>query len=270
MAKTKKENEISTSVNEVPAFMQDDRKMGTELLGKYIRPPILKVIQPLTKPPLIDLFDPGDLIIMPTNTLISSLEKDEEGKRMKKGSKVPFVPIYFWPEWIVQNPLEIKEQHGSIRDRTFDPESTIAAKARNPKTRHEPCPEKPDRNISYLEVFNYAVIIMREDVPAEPAILRFKAGEHSAGTAFNSLLQARNAPPFGCVFDMQVGFRSNSKGQWFGIDCMNPESGPWVESKELYDAFKEKHEDFKSFHEANAIVVEDDTEADAAPATSEF
>lgn len=264
-----KKNEIAVQdLTQVPAFMNEDSRDGTEVLSNFIQPPTLKVIQPLTKPPLIDLFTPGDLVLLPVNKLVTGLTVDEHGKRGKTSDKIAFTPIFFWPEWLVYNPLEIKETHGSVRDRTLDPESQIAAKARNPKTRFETCPEKPDKKIAYTEVLNYAVIIMHEDVPQEPAILRFKSGEHRAGTAFNTLIKSRRAPIYGCIFNMQVGYRSNNKGQWFGVDVVNPDENPWVDNKEVYAAFKEAHEEFKRYHANNAIITEDD-ETEAAE-SSEF
>lgn len=262
--KTKEITTVDDNLNNAmitPEFMREDSKVGTELLSKFMQPPRIKVIQPLTKPPLIDMFNPGDMVILPTNQVILTLAVDDKGKTLKTSAPVRFTPIFFFPEWITYNPKEIKEQHGSIRERTFDENSPIAFKSKNKATRTEPCPEMADKLITHVEVLNYAVVFYIDDIPTEPAILQFKSGEHSVGTAFNTLIRSRKAPIFGCVFEATIGFRTNSKGQWFGVDVSNPQERPWVSDSQMYAAFKEEHERFQEFYDANAIIIEDDDDA---------
>lgn len=260
MAKKKESTEIAVKNNSMmlPDFMHEDERAGTEQMIKFMQPPRLKIIQPLTKPPLIDMFDPGDMVILPTNHVVLSLKVDDAGKRMKVSDPIRFTPIFFFPEWITYNPKEIKEQYGAIRERTFDENSQIAFKSRNKATRNESCPEMPDKTISHVEILNYAIVFHQDGIPTEPAILQFKSAEHSVGTAFNTLIRSRKAPIFGCVFEMQIGFRTNSKGQWFGADVANPQENPWVDDRDMYESLRESYETFNKFYQANAIIIEED------------
>lgn len=263
MAKKKETELVEVKSNTglaVPDFMVEDSRAGTELLSNYIQPPRLKIIQPLTKPPLIDKFNPGDLVLLPNEELLIGLSSDDEGKKLKHSEKLRFVALFFFPKWITYNPMEIRQQHGAIRDQSFDPECSIAFKSKNKTTRNEVCPEMPDKKITHVEVLNYALSFEIEGRWTEPAILQIKSGEHGVGTAFNTLVRSRKAPIFGCVFEAQVNYRSNAKGQWFGLDMMNPQENPWVDNRQQYDAFKEAHETFDKFYKMNAIIMEEDDE----------
>lgn len=243
-----------------PEFLQGASPTGTELLRNYVVPPRLKVVQPTSKAPLCDMFKQGDLVAVPSMTLIDN----------KGGPGIIFTPIFFWPEWLLTNPRELI-QLPYVRERSLDPRSPIAAKAKNPATREEKCPEDPSGKLkmNYVEVLNFMVIITSNSpVGLEPMLLSFQKAEHKAGTTFNALIRMRQAPLFGCQFLGKIGERTNTKGRWYGVDVQNPPqelASPWVANQDTFNAFGELHLQFKEYYENNLIMVDYDEPSEASP-----
>jgi hypothetical protein len=92
---------------------------------------------------------------------------------------------------------------------------------------------------------------------------------HITGTNLSSLIQMRNAPIFGCVFEARTEFTSNDQGEWYKLMVSNPslESGvsAWVIQQETYEKLKVSHLALKEAHAKNLIRVEHEDEEDADP-----
>lgn len=250
-----------------PSFMESDHKNSNELLKQYVVPPRLKVVQPTSRKPFSDLFKPGDLVAVPMMQKIAEFN----------GGKEPafyFVPLFFWPEWVCWNPLETKGNLRSVRDRSLDPRSILAAKAKDENRRgSEICPECPEKDgkklyLKYLEHLNYMLMPLAPSSFADmPICITFASGEHRAGTNFSSLITMRRAPLYGCQFEAVVRERENQKGRWYGIDIDSPREGsnvePFVKSEESYNAYKSIWAEFKTAYDDKAIQVDyEDTESD--------
>lgn len=274
----KKSNELTTTDNNAqntdltllqqrPDYLiEHTETTGTELLSQYVVPPRLKIVQPLTRPPLIEMFNPGDMVALPSNTLIDSINEVGGKKPMEESPGIIVVPIFFYPEWISTNPLV--GDLPFIRDRSFDSGSEIAIKSRNPKTRTEQYPgsNDPKQVIRYTEVLNYIFVLMTEtDIGSEPILMSFSKSEHKAGTTLNSLVKMRKAPIFSCMFKGVIKQRSNQQGRWFGMDFANPpkDVGGWVTDKRLFDSFKLAHDSFKDAYERNLLVADYDAPNDS-------
>lgn len=259
-------NPSSNSLVNVPDFMREDRQLGTEDMTKFIIPPRLVIVQPLSNAPL-DKYAPGTPVIMPSEVAIGTFDKAD----MCLAEPMIGIPVFFFPEWTIDNPHKLKKQLGAIRDRTFDPESELALRAQNPKLREFPCPEDPNEKCKYVTRLHFIVYMLSAQIP-EPVIITFKSAEMRSGMALNSLIKARKAPIFGCKFAFDIGFRSNDKGKWYGIDCSNPPEniGGWVDNSELYQTLKEEHLKFKAAHESKLIQPDFSDEGNTSSEPVEF
>ena len=232
-----------------PKFMLDDQQMGTEEVTRYVIVPRVKVIQKQASAELLSRFNPGDVIISPVNALVAQTV-------MRDGvmGEFAFVPLYFFAEYCVWNPIELKGMEPAIIERTTDVDSPIAAKALHANLREEPHPTHPQYKVRYVEHLNYVVqIIDHAEMTGEVAVLSFARGEHRAGRQLAGLVKMRRAPLFGCKFIARVSHRPGTgKGDWFGLDVDN-HVDPWVDDEDEYARLKALHEEFKRLHEANRL-----------------
>lgn len=250
-----------------PSFMQDETH-GLDDLGTYIIPPRLKVVQRQSSTELLSLFNPGTLIAVPQMVEVSGMEDSMTG--------LPFffTPLFFFAEWLAWNPIEMKGVLNSIRERTLDPESALAAKARNPRLWREVCPESKDHKIRNCEHLNLVVLLLGDNVLAgTPMVISFSRSEHKCGSKLLSLIKMRKAPIFGCQFMGVVGHRANNKGEWFGVDVVNPAGDsnitPFVQDEETYKRLKALHLELKEAHEKMQIRVDYDEDPVVAPGDSD-
>lgn len=256
---------IQTRNADLPAFIEaDDTKLGTELMGEFIRPPRVKVVQALSKA-LTDQFDAGDTVLLPQRLEIAPVLKNENGKPShdKSGAGAPwkFVPLFFWPEWVQWNPREVTDEPAIVA-RTVDRTNPLVAKCRNRDLWSEPHPTKPELNRRNTEHLNFIVMPLEGEIAGTPVVLSFSRSEHRCGSSFASLIKMRKAPLFACVFEASVGYRENTSGEWFGIDVTNPSDGEgFIQDEEAYNTFKDMHLDFVKAHEDQKIQVdlEDET-----------
>lgn len=226
--------ELMSSPQQVPAYMQQDVGAGTELLAQYIMPPMLKVVQKMAKDELLAKFDVASVIVMPNQELLFD---------PKEGTPFEFVIIGFYVEFISWNPLE-RSGESPIRERTTDPHSELAAKCRDQKRWLEPLPKAPTddkqlfiRNVEHL---NFIVIIESEVVEPIPHIISFSRGEHKTGRLLANKVKMRRGPLYGARFAATASQggdgRKNAKGSWAGLDIVNADD-PWV-GEDKYEAYK--------------------------------
>lgn len=260
------EETTAISTNVLPEHMRGDAQMGAEHVSRYIIPPRLVLVQSTSKPPL-NKHDAGTVLLMPSERVICEFSKIEQASK----KPMMFVPIYYFSEYRVYNPEEIHLSHGKLRERTFDDNSETARRAiaRDPKLREVVCPEFPSRKCTFEHRMNYLWWILTgsdEEPVGAPCFVSFKRTELSSAFNLNTLIQARKAPIFGCVFATSIGPRQNNKGVWYGYDMSNPPLGasPWVTNTELYESLKKAHVDARTAHEAQTFELpEDDDIIDA-------
>lgn len=259
-----------------PDFMKEADK-GTELLKQYVQPPRLKVVQPTARKPFSDLFKQGDVVAVPMMQKVGSYDETDRGKL----PLFAFVPVFFWPEWCLWNPLDTRGTLPAVRERSLDAKSVLAIKARDDKKREsEVCPEMPAKDgkklyLSYREHLNYMIVPLAPHVLADmPICMSFSKGEHRAGSNFSSIITMRKAPLYGCQFEAFARERENAKGRWYGIDVDNPREGsgvtPFIMEPERFEAFKGIYEEFKKAYDERLLVVdfEDEGEELEAPKDS--
>lgn len=250
-------------IADVPAFMQSDRDMGVKELQEYIRPPRVKVVQPQSGEPFKPTFSDGDTILVPIMQPIAPMSLDSNNKPTQVGTPFCFVPVFFFPEWCLVNPIQMRGTLPMIRARSFDPQSEIAVRSRDESTREVPLPENPQLRMRYQEHLNFIIMLLKGDAAGVPVILSFARAEHASGRNLSTLIgMRRNVPIFGCIFEATARYRKNQKGQWYGLDITNPSvrsgfSGHVTDEKQ-YQALKALHLRMKELHARNSIIVDHD------------
>lgn len=270
MTKINPKNELAVQktglmVGDAPDFMREFRDDGAELLKQYVIPPRIKIVQPMSKKPLSELFREGDAVALPMMQQIAEYDRDE---------RMPaffFTPILFYPEWIAWNPMDSKGKIPATRGRTLDPRHPIAAKAKDERLREsEVCPEFPKNErgqpcyVKYLEHLTFIIKILPPHPLAElPITVSYSSGEHRYGSNFITMMQLRKAPLYGCNFQAVIRERDNGKGRWFGIDVENPhaDSGvsAFVQDREQFDSNQRIWREYDALLKEKLIQVDYET-----------
>lgn len=252
----------------LPAHLQGKDVEGIEDLKKYVSPPRIKIVQKSADNELLERFSLGDVIVQPAQVLVSKYDKDNPEPFL-------FVPLFFFPEWATWSPIELRGQVPMILERTSDPDSVLAKKAKNPNLRFEAKEyEGRQMQVRHVEHLNFIVVLYDHELGIDPMVLSFQRGEHGSGIRFNSLIKMRRASLFACVFQAQVALRKGHKGEWAGLNITNPDlegSSPWVLEDEV-EGLRKKHLEFKETYGAGLLRVEHedaDTDTDDAAATPE-
>lgn len=270
----------------LPAFMRGETT-GTDDLDEFIVPPRLKVVQGTASEEIKSQFNEGDLIISPSLQLIAPVRLNEHHKPDGHGEPFAFVPVLFFVEYLVENPIEYKGTENYIRDRSLDPNSEIARKCRDPQQWTAPHPERPTTPegkavyIRYVECLNFVVLPLGIDsLAGMPIVISFSKSMHKAGSTLASLIKMRGAPIFGCVFQAQAVQQTNAQNSWYGLQISNPVMedvgvGPTILDEAEYDYLKEKHLSLKGRvqvdyeeHDAQAVNSSADQVTLDATATS--
>jgi len=249
-----------------PDFMAD-APLGIDDLRQYVTPPRIKVVQKQARTDLLDMFGVGDVIVVPANIVVTEMGRTDKGQPTGEADPFFIVPLFFYVEWCTWNPLELKGKVPAIRDRSFDPKSALALKAKSSEHRKELIPGEKDLYMRHVEHLNF--IVMLYDHPTlggAPVVMTFARGEHFSGRGLCNLIKLRKAPLYGCVFECHLGHRENEQGDWWGLDIINPagDVSPWVNAEE-FEAFKALHLEFVKAHQDARIRVDYD-EAEADPA----
>jgi hypothetical protein len=256
---------------QLPAFMQNVEAEGVEELKGFVIPPSIKIVQKQSSDDLLNLFSPGDAIITPHNKVIAKIPLGENGKPTGEPGHFKIVPILFFPEWIVWNPLESRGSEPAIHDRTFDMNSPIVAKAKNPQLRKEKHPTLEGKFRQYTEHLNFLCMVMSaEGDLEEPALLSFARTNHAAGSKLASLIKLRKAPIYGCIFDVFIVPQKNEKGSWYGFEVANPSNGPaFVSDEALFNRYQEIHREMKELQAEQRISLQyEDGETQPTPEAS--
>lgn len=269
--------DVVTKRESLPAHLADHETFGLDMLSDFVTPPRAKVVQRQSDAMLEKGFDPGDIVAVPLNVPIAPIEKDGKGKAQKKGVFFHVVPLFFYPEWILWNPIETKGTLDAIKARSLDPKSEIAIRSRDANTRTVICPDLPSKDgkpihCRYVEHLTFISTIVDEDhaLYGMPIAFSFQRASHSAGRNWAALIRMKNAPVCGCNYAVQSVYQSNAQGQWFQPEVTNPVlMSPYVQDPDKFTLFKSLHEDFKKAYEQNRLQVDhDDSEISAAPASS--
>lgn len=243
---------VLANTSDLPEWMQEDAADSShnEALQKHVIPPRLVLRNPTSGEPL-DQHDEGTPVIMPDNVAVGKFNKAEN----KLEIPLIVVPIFMYTEYTLRNPYKYREELGAVRERSFDHNSELAQKARNPQTREIVCPEKPDEKCRYMTELNFLFWVLGEGVPGMPLIHTFKSTEQNTGAQLSSMIMSRRGPMFGQQFFLQVSKRSNQHGKWYGFDPMQPTAdvGTFVADPQMYNVFKEQNAMLKEALASNTL-----------------
>lgn len=254
----------------VPDWMADEAGVGLENTQRLIIPPRVRIVQAQSRAPLRDLFNIGDTVAVPQNLLIA--EHPYNGARAaENGQAFHVIPLFFYVEFLVWNDIKLQATEPSVLQRSVDPDSEIALKARNPNTWREPHPSGKDNHfIRYSEHLNFIISINEPEHEAYglPMVMSFSGAEHRTGANWLALLKMRRAPIYGCGFQISTSNRENSKGNWYGWDITNPmdRSKSWV-SKELLEQYREVYTEMKEAYDQGTLQADYEDDEAATTAT---
>lgn len=222
-------------VGTVPDFLQNYNEQDTSLanVSGYRILPRISLIQGLTPQEKRGGHAPGDAILSPGGSLL-----------MRMGQPVLFVPLFNFTEFISYWDRNDKSHESVIAERTYNPTSVCARKARSKDGRREPYGERDKNGVpryyqNHVEHIQFAVLIYSGDLAGTIATLSFAKGEYFVGQAFCSLIMqrrvdGRNVPLWAQVYEMKSAVHKNKRGnEWFGIDCQNPQNAaPFIKNEE--------------------------------------
>lgn len=257
---------MSTNLTD-PKFQRPDylstiekKDYGLGSLVNYTKPPMLKIVQGTTKPPIKPPFSEGDVVVMPHLIHVGSEEESFE-----------LTPISFFPSWATWNPLKMPNLP-AIRESSLDPNCEIAKLAANKDTRKQPCPENPELQIQHSAQLNFVVLIDNLELQDVPVLIFFVRGEYYTGSNFGSLIQIRNAPMWACKFQATVETHDDKQGNfWKGLSIVNAPK-MWVENETLARRNNDLSKHYAELYNKQQIEVTHDVEVVDATntTTSEF
>lgn len=243
---------------EVPEWMKDKEVVGIEQLGQFVIPPRIKICQKLSDDDVLAIFEVGDVYVSPQKILLAPLDKGNEKKSDDVSQPFHIVPIFFFAEACLWNPIATRGTLPAIRERVTDLEDPAFIKARNPKLWDVRIDNVDCRWVEHL---NFIVkIINQPELGDTPIVLTFMKTGHKAGSNFASLLKMKKSAIYGGQFEVHSVLKSNNQGSWFSLEVANPsfESGvnPFVGNEEEYEVYAKLHTFYKDAHEASKLKVD--------------
>lgn len=242
--------------NAKPEYLGSDVE-GVGELSQFITPPRVKIIQKTADSSLLAEFGVGDIIITPLNELVIEQERTDKGQPTGEAPPLIFTPLFFYVEYCVWNPYELKGSVPAIRERSLNMNSEIARKARNENTRFEQYPgsDDPKLLIRFVEHLNFLVWIHDQKIE-DPAILSFSRASHGDGRQLSTFVKMRKSSIYSCVFEGWLDHRDNDQGDWWALTIENPRTvAPWV-TEDQNIVFKAFHDEFVALHQGGKIRAE--------------
>ncbi len=247
--------EVNTDFGFLAEYQEADTSM--DALAEYRIVPRMKVIQAMSDKDLKAEFGEGSVIVYPGGQKIAGAE---EG--------FLFVPVFFFPEFMKWADRNDKESN-AILDRSFDPQSEIALRSRDPERRNEEYPDgRKDRKgkpleFRYCEHLNFVGVVYNEEGDFEPVILGFAKGDFSKGKQLASSIRMRRAdgrpvPMWAQVWQFHTVLNEGSEGSWYQLRSSSPTVN--VIQAEHAPALKELHEMLKDEHLKGLVRVGGDEE----------
>lgn len=247
----------------LPEFMQnvDKSEWGVDNLAQYVSPPYIKIVQKQSKAPYNE-HPVGTVMAVPQNIQLFGPMQEFH-----------VIPIFTYTEFVLCNPYVLSHLD-FIRERSFDPQSNIALRARDFNNRTDICPEAPEAEkekdkykMCYFEHINFVCLIEEHEVFREtPIVFTFRSGEFKTGKLFAGAIKLRQGPMYGMVFKCWSGIHKQGTEENFGLNFTNPDEdvSPWV-TQERFNFTHELHKEFAKTFEENRLQVNYGDDKDTAP-----
>lgn len=270
----KKNDRTSTAITKVEgvnALLLDAQGDDSlDRLGEYVIVPFVKVIQGMSNQELKDKFGEGFAILQPGESLIS--------ERTKGGStKFCVVPLFFFTQfrkWADRN-----DSSNMIVDTSYDPESELAKRSRDPERWNEVYEEDVDKDPKDQKVYRYVehlcfVCVIYGDHPLEGTrcMISFQKGDFRTGRGFASGISQRKSevekdgvktrvkvPLWAQIWEFSISQRDRNNNKWWGFDPSAPpeDVGPII-SPEEFPIFEGAYKELKEAHAANMLRIDGD------------
>lgn len=274
-SKTKKSRN-DTDIKKVqgvdPNFLSKyaDADSGLDALKEHRVVPRIKLIQPTSDMKLKTDFGEGTAIVRPGDTMVCKYETDP--------SFFHFVPLFFFVEWAKW--ADLKDKSGPmILDRSFDPTSVVAKKAKNYDTMFEVYKgqeEKADkdkwnyRNVEHLRFIG--VLYGDHPLVGIPITLSFERGEWKQGKNFISAImlqrqmiddESTQVKLWAQVWELRPQFRDRGDKRWYGFDFAPAD--PSIIQPDEADTMLTMHKEFAELFEQQRLTVQDEPTESVAP-----
>lgn len=274
MAEENTQLAISPSAN-LPSYINPETDdLGMQNLEQYVTPPLVAIIQGMTRPPAKDLGPEGTVYTKPGYAVIW---RPAFPAANKPADDIPimFVPLFMFTEFICWNPSEIAGLP-IIRERTTDQNSDLAKISRKFKKEERQilCPESPldeKGNPKYWcraqEHINFIIMFQSEnpDLNGMQVLLSFSSTSLKEGRDLCTAIKSRGQLPiYAQIYTMSSKSKSNAKGIWKGwniFPALEPNSTRCkVVDEEWYHFTKGRYEELRDKYNAGLIQAAYDEE----------
>lgn len=236
MAKINKDKSVGGIA--VPDYIKEECEQaeGLDMMGDMIVPNRLKVVQALSNDMKEAGYSEGDVVVTPINVKVGD-----------EANAIDCVVLLSWAEYLLINPRGASDLYW-LRDRSTDPRSEIAVKARNRVK--APLPEGgTDKKtgqpfqMEYVKASNFLIWLVDHNVAA---IATFMKGEGKYGDAFASLVTSRGLAIYGGLYRLTCNTRTNKGGdKWKGLTAGNSSQNQGFCPHGLIEPMKELHRYYK-------------------------
>lgn len=230
----------------LPTYMQADKGVGLEKLSQFVVPPMVKIVTATSDKELRETFGVGTVIMSPDNVVIASpSDRDPVTGVAATPASFLFTPLFFYEEFITWVDRDCPDVF-MIKDKSFNPLSAIARKARSSDTWTEPMPAPNEKfNYSHQQHLNFVIKVEGID---KPMVISFSRSSWKVGKELARMIHRREAAIFGNRFACLIVETTDDKNTWLIPQVESPPDGvTWV-SEADYPVFKELHEKFMKLH----------------------
>lgn len=266
----KKASRNETAINKVdgidPNYLQKYVQEDTSLdsLKEHRVVPRLKIIQATSDTELKKTFGEGTVIVRPGDAIICKYEKEPEFFH--------FVPLFFFVEFAKWADIRVSTGQ-MILERSHDPTSQLAVKAKDFKKRnelydnHEQLPENERHYYRYVEHLRFIGLIYGDHpLVGTPVTLSFERGEWGQGKNFISAVTLRRQtvdgtpvaiPLWAQVWKLMPKFREpDASRKWYGFGFEPAEQS--IVTQDEAETMLALHKEFKDLFEQSRLTVQDE------------
>jgi hypothetical protein len=223
---------------QMPDFLREEKPLGLENAKQFIVHQRLQILQALSDKVLVDAHSVGAVLLSPSKLVVAEIELDERSRPTDYSKPFVFTPIFFFPAWGQRNDVKLRGKEPMFLNYTTDPNTPIAAKARNRDTREEVHPKYPDMKIYNMEILNFIILVEDERFRDQLIIMNFSKAEWMTGSNFLSRIKSTNASIFARRWQARAALRTRNSNRWFGFDIVEPDGGSCWVTKEAHDAYR--------------------------------
>lgn len=247
--------EVKNVGGSLPAYLASEKDGSLDTMAQHRVLPRLKILQAMSSPDLRKEFGEGAVLVQPGNMFVGGPDQP-----------FLFVPLFFFEEYCKWSDLN-DSGSPTIMQRSFDPSSDIAAKAKNPDLRVEDYGDPKQKfQARYVQHLNFAGIVYKAEGNSDmiPVVMSFSRGEFSTGRNFCTSCFMRKGPLWSQVWQVGTTERHKDKYQWMGFKIDAPTDSPPFIKEEEVSLFRSMYQELEELHK-KAMLSVDASEHDSDP-----